>query len=138
MGTAPQFVQIDPAAEATQLANLFNRLSRAVDDFRLDDHDPPIPADQLARLKDEAQALEDRAHHFTAEAIGATLQSIQGDLAQIKAVTAQAKEQLAKLNEVSKVISIATSVLSVGTAIAAGNPASILAAAQALAQAVAT
>jgi len=69
-------VPIDPAAEAGQLADLFNSLSQALDDFRLGDRIPPLPADQLARLKDEAQALEDRAHFFTAQAIGATLQSI--------------------------------------------------------------
>jgi uncharacterized phage infection (PIP) family protein YhgE len=127
-------VPIDPAAEAGQLADLFNNLSQALDDFRLGDHVPPVPDDQLARLKDEAQALEDRAHYFTAQAIGATLQSIQSGLANIKAVTAQAKAQLGVLNDVSKAISIATSALSLGTAIAAGNPASIAAAADALAQ----
>ena len=125
---------IDPAAEAGQLADLFNGLSQALDDFRLDDHNPPIPGDQLARLKDEAQALEDRAHYFTAQAIGATLQSIQPNLANIKAVTTQAKNQLGVLNDVSKVISIATSALSLATAIAAGNPGSIATAATALAQ----
>ena len=131
-------IEIDPAAEAGQLADLFNNLSQAVDDFRLADHDPPLTTDQMSRLKDEAQALEDRAHHFTAEAIGATLQSIQSDLGSIKAVTTDAKNQLAVLNDVSKAISIATSALSLGTAIAAGNPLSIASAAQALAQTIAS
>ena len=130
-------VPIDPTAEAGKLADLFNSLSQALDDFRLGDHIPPIPADQLGRLKDEAQAIEDRAHFFTAQAIGATLQSIQPDLANIKAVTVQAKTQVGVLNNVSKVISIATSALSLGTAIAAGNPGSIAAAATALAQTLA-
>jgi hypothetical protein len=123
---------IDPVAEANNLAVLFNDLSQAVDDFRLG-FQPPLPDDQMARLKDESQALEDRAHYFTAQAIGATLQTIQPDLANIKAVAAQAKAQLATLNNVAKGIAIATSVLSLGTAIAAGDPATILAAAQALA-----
>ena len=87
-------VPIDQAAEAGQLVDLFNNLSQALDDFRLADHTPPLATDELARLKDEAQALEDRAHYFTAQAIGATLQSIQPDLANIKAVTAQAKTQV--------------------------------------------
>jgi uncharacterized phage infection (PIP) family protein YhgE len=130
-------VPIDPADEAGQLADLFNNLSQALDDFRLADHDPPISTDQLARLKDEAQSLEDRAHYFTAQAIGATLQSIQPNLAKIKADTAQAEAQLGKLNDISKVITIATSVLSLGTAIAAGNPLSIVAAANALAETLA-
>jgi hypothetical protein len=130
--TAP--LPIDPAAEAGELADLFNDLSQKVDDFRLADHAPALTPDQLARLKDEAQALEDRAHYFTAQAIGATLQSIQSDLASIKAVSAQAKTQLGKLNDVSKIISVATSALSLGTAIAAGNPASIIAATKALTQ----
>jgi hypothetical protein len=127
-------VPIDQSAEAGQLADLFNSLSQALDDFRLGDRDPPIPSDQLARLKSHAQALQDRAHFFTAQSIGATLQSIQPDLAKIKSVTAQAKAQLGVLNEVSKVISIATSTLSLGEAIAAGNPGSIASAATALAQ----
>ena len=134
MATSGIPAQIDPAAEAGQMADLFNNLSQALDDYRLDDHVSPIPADQLARLKDEAQSLEDRAHYFTAQAIGATLQSIQSDLVNIKSVTAQAREQVGRLNDVSKVISIATSALSLGTAIAAGNPVSIVAAANALAQ----
>jgi hypothetical protein len=137
MATSGLPAQIDPAVEAGQLADLFNNLSQALDDYRLDDHVSPIPADQLARLKDEAQSLEDRAHYFTAQAIGATLQSIQSDLVKIKGVTAQAKDQVSKLNDVSKVISIATSALSLGTAIAAGNPVSIVAAADALAQTLA-
>ena len=58
--TAP--VPIYTAAAAGRLADLFNSLSQALDDFRLEDHVPPISADQSARLKDEAQALEDRAH----------------------------------------------------------------------------
>jgi uncharacterized phage infection (PIP) family protein YhgE len=128
---------IDPAAEADQLVDLFNNLSQALDAFRLADHVPPIATDELARLKDDAQALEDCAHYFTAQAIGATLQSIQPDLANIKAVTAQAKTQLGKLNDISKVISIGASALSLGTAIAAGNPASIAAAATALTQTLA-
>jgi hypothetical protein len=138
MASKPTPVPIDVAAEAAQLASLFNSLSQALDDFRLGDNIPPnTPLDQLGRLKDEAQALEDRAHYLTAQAIGATLQSIQPDLARIKAVTANAKAQLGILNNVAKVISIATSALSVGTAIAAGNPASIVAAAEAFAQTVA-
>lgn len=128
---------IDPAGEAGQLADLFNDLSQAIDDFRLADHTPPLSVGQLARLKDEAQALEDRAHYFTAQAIGATLEAIQPDLDKIKRVTAQAKSQLAVLNDVSKVIAVATSALSLGTAVAAGNPSSIMAAADALAQTVA-
>jgi len=78
-----------------------------------------------------------KRNYFTAQAIGATLQAIQPDLANIKAVTTEAKQQLGVLNDVSKVISIATSALSLGTAIAAGNPVSIAAAADALAQTVA-
>jgi uncharacterized protein (DUF2342 family) len=124
-------VAIDPVVEANNLASLFNDLSQTVDDFRLK-FSPPLPNDQMTRLKDESQALEDRAHYFTAEAIGVTLEAIQPDLANIKDVTAQAKDQLETLNDVAKGITIATSVLSLGTAIAAGNPASILAAAQAV------
>lgn len=137
MATLATPIQIDAAAEAGQLADLFNDLSQALDDFRLADHSPPISADKLARLKDEAQGMEDRAHYFTAKAIGATLQSIQPDLAKIKAMTAQAKAQVGKLNNASKVISIGTSALSLGTAIAAGNPLSIAAAAEALLQTLA-
>ncbi len=131
-------VVIDPVAEAGRLADLFNDLSQAVDDFRLGDQDPPLTPYQMARLKDEAQALEDRAHYFTAEAIGATLQSIQQELANIKVVTSQAQAQLKVLTDISKAITIATSALSLATAIAAGNPSSIAAAAKALAETLAT
>jgi len=126
-------ISIDPAAEAGRLADLFNDLSQAVDEFRLSDFDPPLTMSQMSRLKNEAQALEDRAHFFTAEAIGATLQTIQQDLANIKAVTAQAQQQFKVLTNISKAITIATSALSLATAIAAGNPVTIAAAAKDLA-----
>jgi hypothetical protein len=132
-GVVAQFVTIDPAAAADELAAIFRGLSQALDAFRVSPP-PGTPREQLARMKDEAQALDDRAHHFTAESIGATLQSIQADLTHIKQVTTDAKAQLELLNDVSKVIQIATSAVSVGAAIAAGNPAAILAATEALAQ----
>ena len=138
MPSLPIPMPIDPAAEAGELADLFNALSQAVDDFRLGDTLPPgTPLDQLARLKKAAQDLEDVAHGFTAQAIGATLQSIQTDLAKIKAVTADAKTQLGHLNAVSKAISIATAGLNLGTAIAGGNPLTIVAAVEGFGQAVA-
>ena len=54
----------------------------------------------------------------------------------IKNVTGDATRQLGHLTDVSKAITIATSALSLGTAIAAGNPVSIVAATEALAQAL--
>jgi hypothetical protein len=129
MAAAP----IDPAAEANELADAFNEFSQAVDEFRLADHDPPLTQDELARLKDEAQALENRSHHFTAEAIGATLQSIQPNLAGIKSITAQATAQLGTLNTADRVITIATSALGLATAIATGNVMAIVTAASDLA-----
>lgn len=134
MGTNAGPIAIDPVAEANALANLFYGLSQALDNFRLGNFNPPLSDDVAARLKDEAQALDDRAHYSTAQAIGATLQTIQADLAKIKDVTNQAIQQLGVLNDVSRVISIATSALSLGTAIAAGNPLSIVAATNALAE----
>jgi hypothetical protein len=128
-------VPIDAAKEAGDLADLFNSLSQALDDFRLS-LPPSTPQGQLGQLKDEAQALEDKAHFFTAQAIGATLQSIQPDLAKIKAATAEAAAQVAKLNTIEKVISIATAALALGASIASGNPGSIIATAEDLAQAV--
>jgi hexokinase len=132
LARAAEATAIDPVAEANNLANLFNDLSQAVDAFRLNFR-PPLQQEEMSRLKDEAQALQDRAHHFTAEAIGATLQTIQPQLADITAVTTKAKKQLQNLNNVSKAINIATSALALGVAIAAGDPATIASAAQALA-----
>jgi hypothetical protein len=128
---------IDPVAEANQLANLFYALSQTIDDLRVGGTLTGATPQDLARLKDDAQALDDQAHYFTAQAIGATLENLEGDLQNIKSVTADAKAQLGVLNNVAKVISIATSALSLGTAIAAGNPGSILAAAGTLAQTLA-
>ncbi len=134
MSTPARFVEIDQAAEARQLADLFSALSDALDEFRLADHDPPLPPDELTRVKAKAQELEDLSHRFTAEAIGATLQSIQPNLAHLKEITAQAQSQVGVLEEVSKVISIASSALSLGTAIAAGDPGGIVTAAEGLAE----
>jgi hypothetical protein len=128
---------IDPAVEARQLVDLFHALSQTIDEFRVSDRIPPdTPREQLDRLKEEAQMLESRAHHFTAEAIGATLQAVQPDLAKIKSVTADARASLERLKDVSLMIAVATSAVSLGSAIAAGDPASIMAAAQALAQVI--
>jgi cob(I)alamin adenosyltransferase len=125
------------AVTAGDLADLFNDLSQAIDDFRLSDRVPVgTPATELARLKDEAQALEDRAHQFTAQSMAATLAAIQSDLQKIAAATATAKTQLAHLNNVSKAISIATAGVALGAAIATGNIPSIAATAGAFAQSV--
>ncbi len=121
---------IDPAAEANALADRFNDLSQAVDEFRLG-FEPPLRNEQMSQLKDVSQALEDCAHHYTAVAIGATLQAIQPDLEKIKLVTEQAAAQLAKLNNIERGITLATLALSLGTAIAAHDPATIIAAVQA-------
>jgi hypothetical protein len=126
-------IQIDPAAEATELATLFSDLSQAVDEYRLADHTPPLSMGNRARLKDEAQVLENRSYHFTAQAIGATLQSVQADLEKIKDTTEQAAQQLGKLEDFAKVISITVSASSLAGAIAAGNPGLIIGAAQDLA-----
>jgi hypothetical protein len=133
--TQVQQIPIDAAKEAADLADLFNQLSDSLDDFRLNAPTGTPPA-QLSQLKDEAQALTDRAHHFTALSMAATLQAIQNDLAKIKAATASAAAQVAVLNNVSKVISIATAGVALGAAIASGNPASIVATAEGLVQAV--
>jgi hypothetical protein len=123
--------------EASQLADMFDKLSAAVEGFRLSDHVPSPSPDQLALLKNQAQQLEALSQKFTAQAIGATLQSIQRDLANIKALTGQAKDQLSALNNVSKAISIAASALALGRAIAGGNQASIAPAVEGLDQVLA-
>ena len=133
MASDVRTIPVDRAAEAVELANLFNDLSLAIDQYRLSEQDPPLSRGEMSRLKDEAQAMEDRAHYLTAEAIGATLQAIQPQLDNIKSITAQARAQLAALGDAEKVIRVATTALNLGTAIAAGNPLSIFAAAEALA-----
>lgn len=136
MAPPKEVAPIDQAAQANELAVLFNELSQAVDDFRLN-FEPPLQSEHMSRLKDESQALEDRAHYFTAQAIGATLAQIAPDLDAIKANTSEAARQLGNLTNISRAISIATTALSLGAAIAAGNPASISAAAEALVQTLA-
>jgi hypothetical protein len=48
---------IDPADEASHMANLFYALSQAVDDLRTGDALVHATAEDLERLKDKAQAL---------------------------------------------------------------------------------
>ena len=60
---------IDQAAEAGRLADLFNNLSQALDDFRLGDHIPPLTVDESARIKDQAQELEGLSQNFTAKSL---------------------------------------------------------------------
>jgi hypothetical protein len=122
---------------ASELADLFNELSQAIDDFRLRD-DLPVSTSttDLARLKDEAQALEDRAHQLTAASIAATMAAIQPDLEKIRNATATATQQLAHLTTVSKAIGIATAGVALGAAIATGNVAAITSTAEAFALSV--
>ena len=136
MSPPARFDEIDLAAEAGRLADLFAGLSQALDEFRLDDHDPPLTAEERRIIKERAQALESLAHYFTSASIGAILQSFQPNLANIKQITVDAKDQVALLEDVAKVISIASSAVSLGTAIASGDPAAIVAAAGGLVQSI--
>jgi hypothetical protein len=116
------------------LADLFNELSQAIDDFRLSDDLPAgTSVADLARLKDEAQALEDRAHQLTAASIAATMIAVQPDLEKIRNATATATYQLGHLATVSKAIGIATAGVALGAAIATGNVAAITSTAEAFA-----
>ena len=125
----------DPAAQANALADRFYAASAALDSFRLS-FTPPLPLAEQQRLRDESNALTTRAHYFTAQAVGATLAAIQGSLAGIHATTDQAIAQLQHLRDVDKAINLATSLLTLGTALAAGDPGTVLSAAQGLAQAL--
>jgi len=120
------------AMTAGDLADLFNDLSQAIDDFRLSDavQDGADPS-TLARLKDEAQALENRAHQFITQDMTSTLARIQPDLQRIVAATDRVKRQTGVLNSVTKAIDIATAGVALGAAIATGNLASIGATTQA-------
>ncbi len=137
MGTPhPAFpaVQIDPAAEATDIANLFFRLSAQVRQFRIDNAD--LTDDDKERLDVEAQGLQARANFFNAESIGATLQSLQPTLDNLKKVTIDAQTAIARLTNVANVVAIATAGVALGAAISAGDVGSIGAALTTLGQAV--
>ena len=121
---------------AGDLADLFNGLSQSIDDFRVN-APPGTTTDDLARLKDEAQALENRAHQFIAQDMAETLSRIQPDLQTIVDATAKVQQQIGVLNDVSKAISIATAGVALGAAIATGNIAAIGSTAQAFADSVA-
>jgi hypothetical protein len=125
MATQPPPVPIDAALEAGELADHFRAISDATDEFRLRDHDPPIPPAQLQDLKEKAQELQSLSFQFTAESVGATLQSIQPDLERIKTAATKAKDQLRILNSISEAISIVGAAVEMGTAIVAAKPASI-------------
>jgi hypothetical protein len=127
---APDVVQ-----QARDLASRFFQLSMAVDQFR-DDHFLELTPEMRGRLKDQAQHLDDLADHYTATAIGATLLKIQDDLASIGAVTLQAQQAVKRIQKVELVASIVSAGVSLGAAIFAGDPASIVAATNALVAAV--
>ena len=129
---SPASSSSDTAAEANALARQFFAASAALDTFRLS-FNPPLPQPDQQRLRDESNALVTRAQYFTAAAIGATLAALGGHLAGIQATTDQAISQLHRLRDVEKAVNLATSMLTLGTAIAAGDPSTILSAAQALA-----
>lgn len=113
---------IDPVKLAEELAQIFFSLSKAVDDFRLNNYDALSPADRQ-RLKDQAQALDTRGQQYTADALGAILEGIQPHLLNIKKATQEAKEALAHLNDLARGFAIADSAVAlVGSIVARDVP----------------
>jgi ABC-type transporter Mla subunit MlaD len=119
-------MQIDPAKQAEELAQIFFTLSNAVNDFRLrPDNFNALPPDKQQQLKDQAQALAMRGQQYTADALAAILQAIQPHLQDIKQATQGAKEALAHLNDVEKGIAIVDAAVALARSIADGDIGSI-------------
>ena len=126
---------IDTAGQADQLADLFLKLSMALDQYRADNLARLTP-DQLHQLSDNAQHLDDFAMHFTVVAIGATLAGIQGEINTITRATADANQAIKTAAKIERVATIAAAAVALGAAIAAGNPGTIASAASGLVTAI--
>lgn len=115
---------IDPVQQARELAQIFFKLSNAVDDFRLRNFND-LSAAQRQQLKDQAQALDTRGQQFVSEALGAILQAIQPHLPGIKQATQDAQDALAHLNDIARGMAIVDAAVALVGSIAAGDAASI-------------
>jgi hypothetical protein len=113
-------MDIDPATQAEQLQQIFYDLSKALDDFRLNNYFSLSDA-QRQDLKQRSQVLFMRGQQCAADALGAILQRIQAHLPAIQGATKDAQHALVTVNTCAKVISIADSAIKLGLSIAAGQ-----------------
>ncbi len=112
----------DPAVEAAELAELFQELSEAVDEFRLDEQIRHLTGrDQLVKLKFLGQKLDEQVGAFQTEETVELLAVTQPDLGRIKLLAVEAKVRIALLEDADRVIAIAVAGLSAGAAIVSGD-----------------
>jgi len=108
--------------DADDLADLYNELSEAVDDFRLDEKiRKGTPRGQLASLKFLSQKLDDQAKLLRTDEIREKLSLIQAEIVRIRTAAADAKVQFGLLNDAGAAIAIADAGLGAATAITAGK-----------------
>ena len=115
---------LDPVKEAAQMAQTFFTLSKAVDDFRLDNYRRLSPT-KRKQLKTQSDSLETRGQQYTADAMAAVLTQIAPHLPNIKQSTKDAVNALTNLNDIVKGLAIADAVLELVGDIVAPNIGSI-------------
>ena len=113
-GTGPT-----PKDSAAQLADLFLKLSMAIDQFR--DTTPGLSTDQVLSLGTVARQLDELSGQFNAAAIGDILQRIQPSLNKIFEATKDAQHAVKTIKSIEHVVAIATAGLALATAIMSGN-----------------
>lgn len=106
--------------QAQQLADLFSRISDAVDQYRTRQFDTLTPQER-DRLEDLIQQLDDIHDRFTATAIQDTLNAIRDDLGRITQITDEARQSVEHLNTTAEVVKLVSAVAELGEAIIVGD-----------------
>jgi hypothetical protein len=128
-------IAIDPATQASQIADLFQKLSLGLDQYRA--ANTSLSPEQRQQFATNAQRLAGYSEQFTADAIGATLAGIQDNVANLISATKDAQQAIKTAAKIEKVASIAAAAITLGASIATGNPATILTSVTGLVKAVA-
>jgi hypothetical protein len=123
------------AAQALQLAKIYNESANAIGDFRLKNWDKLSAEDRLA-LGNTGRALLDHSQDLITYAVGKILDDTQASLDDIRRATAGANRAIKAIDDIKRVISIGAALISLAAAIYTENPSGISDAVKAVVSAV--
>ena len=122
------------ADEARQLAEFYQSLGAAVQDYRLAKINELSDEESRALVQAEGELL-DASSSMLGLAGRLTLDELEETLQRISGATAQMKDAIHSLQAVKKVIGVATAAVALGGALVTGNPVAIVAAVNNVAEA---
>ena len=123
------------AAQALQLAKIYDESANAIGDFRLKNWDKLSAEDRLV-LGNTGRTLLDHSQDLITYAVGKILDDTQASLDDIRTATADANRAIKTIEDIKRVISIGAALISLAAAIYTDNPSGISDAVKAVVSAV--